>query len=52
MLHEVAHFYTSQFSCKENTAMTPAPRTSPRRKKATGSVVTEDGKRRSTRGKK
>merc|ERR1711933_201214 len=37
---------------KKNTAMTPAPRTSPRRKKATGSVVTEDGKRRSTRGKK
>merc|ERR1712157_493345 len=36
----------------KNTAMTPAPRTSPRRKKATGSVVTEDGKRRSTRGKK
>ena len=32
--------------------MTPAPRTSPRRKKATGSVVTEDGKRRSTQGKK
>ena len=31
--------------------MTPAPRTSPRRKKATGSVVTEDGKRRSTQGK-
>merc|ERR1712157_626732 len=37
---------------KKNTAMTPAPRTSPRRKKATGSVVTEDGKRRSARGKK
>ena len=37
---------------QKNTAMTPAPRTSPRRKKATGSVVTKDGKRRFTRGKK
>ena len=37
---------------KKSTAKIPASRKSPCREKARGSVVTEDGKRRSTRGKK
>ena len=47
--HTCAHLRSL---AKKSTAKNPPSRKSPRREKARGSVVTEDGKRRSTRGKK